>query len=330
MKNCTIKKIFILVFTLLVVFFVNTTTVDASDYKYKVLDPKYNPAAERLLNGELNQIDEIPFSSDKKNFDFAQFFAILATLLLPWILFSFAIKSFKRVMDKGFNIDKEIYNKAFCSSTEVSDDKTTSELNSEKKPPKSEVRKDIENFIKENEIIEKVEVKLSEINEKSSDDFVDLADLALAQTSSVSDSQDLSLNSMTDVISRNSKVIADNIQTYLSAQGNCAKTEVNAIKTENPVVTPTITKKTPNLLNTAPLTKSKGLCLVQYGVKYSLIGYIGKKVFLIRQFDQVESTEIRPRLTETKENRDKYIVRLGSYKAIVSVTDRDMKLLLEL
>ncbi len=328
MKNFTIKKIFILVFTLIVVFWANTTSVGASDYKYKVLDPKYNPAAERLLNGELNQLDETPTYLDKSSFDFAQFFAILAILLLPWILFMFAIKSFKRVMDKGFNTDIEIYNQAFGSATGTDAEQGSSETIKVKAPPKSEVRKDIENFIKENEIIEKVEVKLNEIDETSNTNFVDLSDLALSQTTfvkneTVSNSQDL----MTNTISKNSKVIADNINDFLSSSCNSVNKE---LETENIVATSSITKKMPNLLNTAPLTKSKGLCLVQYGTKYSLIGYIGKKVFLIRQFEKLESMEIRPRLTETKENRDKYIVRLGSYKAIVSVTDRDMKLLLEL
>lgn len=320
MKNCTIKKIFILVFTLIIVFFTNTISVSASDYKYKVLDPKYNPAAERLLNGELNQLDEAATYTEKIGFDFAQFLAILATLLLPWIVFSFAIKSFKRVMDKGFRIDTEIYNQAFGSANKVLDESVSLELSNRKTPPKSEVRKDVENFIKENEIIEKVEVKLSEIDDKNNNDYVDLSDLALGKTSSST--------LMTDTISKNSKVIADNIQEFISSKNNALNKETNVV--DSSAVTSTITKKTPSLLNTAPLTKSKGLCLVQYGMKYSLIGYIGKKVFLIRQFDSIESSEIRPRLTETKENRDKYIVRLGSYKAIVAVTDKDMKLLLEL
>ena len=339
MKNFTIKKIFIWVFTLIIVFFANTMSVDASDYKYKVLDPKYNPAAERLINGELVLLSDDDSYSSKTSFDYAQFFAILATMLLPWILLSFAIKSFRTIMDKGFKTDEEIYNQAFGTTEEAVSEQVEPETSNGKIPPKSEVKKDIEKFIKENEIIKKAEVQLNQIEEKENNEVVDFSDLALSQVTSGNsiknaiDEKVVGVSSssllMTDAISKNSKVISDNIDRYLRSQ-NSDTIQSELTQIDSNVVTPSVTKKSPNLLNTAPLTKSKGLCLVQYGKKYSLIGYIGKKVFLIRQFDNLESTEIRPRLTETKENRDKYIVRLGSYKAMVSVTDRDIKLLLEL
>ena len=84
------------------------------------------------------------------------------------------------------------------------------------------------------------------------------------------------------------------------------------------------------LLNTAPLTKNKGLCLVEYENKYSLMGYINKKVFVLNQFDSVKSCEIRPRLTEKNGNKDRYLVRLGSYKGLIEVSDSEMNLLINL
>ena len=62
------------------------------------------------------------------------------------------------------------------------------------------------------EIIEKVEVKLSEIDDKNNNDYVDFSDLALGKTSSST--------LMTDTISKNSKVIADNIQEFISSKNN--------------------------------------------------------------------------------------------------------------
>lgn len=329
MKDFTLKKIFILVFTLIVVFFANTMSVSASDYKYKVLDPRYNPAAESLLKGDLQQLDESPEYRYRADFDFVQFFAILAAMLLPWILFSFAVKTFKRVMDVGFKTDREIYNQAFGNISETDSEQNNSESATSEISEKSEIKKDIENFIKENEIIETVEVKLNEVDEKVANNVVDFSDLALGKNSSRVGSESLSSKLMVDAIAKNKEVISNNINEFLVSYANSEKEHANS-KIESSVSTSTINKQIPSLLNTAPLTKSKGLCLVQYGTKYSLIGYVGKKVFLIRQFDKLETMEIRPRLTETKENMDKYIVRLGSYKAMVSVTDRDIKLLLEL
>ena len=86
----------------------------------------------------------------------------------------------------------------------------------------------------------------------------------------------------------------------------------------------------PMLLNTSPLASNKGLCLVQYNSKFSLIGYINDDIFMLNQFDNVNSSEIRSRLSESTSSRDRYIVRLGDYKALVEVTDTKMNLLLEL
>ena len=84
------------------------------------------------------------------------------------------------------------------------------------------------------------------------------------------------------------------------------------------------------LLNTAPLTSNKGFCLVEYNQKYSLIGYINNEIFLLNQFSSVYTNEIRSRLSETVGNKDRYIVRLGNYKALVEVSESKMNVLLEL
>ena len=91
-----------------------------------------------------------------------------------------------------------------------------------------------------------------------------------------------------------------------------------------------VVKKNPMLLNTLHLTKNKGFCLVEYNKKYSLIGYINNEIFLLNQFDNVSSVEIRSRLSETIDNKDRYIVRLGGYKALIEVSDSDMNLLVNL
>lgn len=51
---------------------------------------------------------------------------------------------------------------------------------------------------------------------------------------------------------------------------------------------------------------------------------------MLNKFDSLKSSEIRSRLSETVDNKDRYIVRLGEYKALVEVSDKKMELLLEL
>lgn len=108
--------------------------------------------------------------------------------------------------------------------------------------------------------------------------------------------------------------------------------EKTPINNSNKNYTSSPISKLPNpmLLNTSPLSSNKGLCVVEYNKKYSLIGYINNDIFLLDQFDSLKNTEIRSRLTETNETSDKYIVKLGEHKAIVEVNEKDMKLLLEL
>lgn len=88
--------------------------------------------------------------------------------------------------------------------------------------------------------------------------------------------------------------------------------------------------KNPVLVNSSKLANNKGLCLVQYKKEFSLIGYIDDNIFLLNKFDSLTSKEIRSRLSETLDNSDRYIVRLGNYKALVEVSDKNMELLLEL
>ena len=86
----------------------------------------------------------------------------------------------------------------------------------------------------------------------------------------------------------------------------------------------------PILLSSSKLTRNKGLCLVQYKDKVSLIGYINKKVFVLAQFNSLSTNEIRSRLAENEGDNERYIVKLGNYKALLEVSENNMELLLEL
>ena len=86
----------------------------------------------------------------------------------------------------------------------------------------------------------------------------------------------------------------------------------------------------PILLYTSPLASNKGFCLVEYNRKYSLIGYINDDIFLLNQFDNVKTKEIRARLSETQKSKERYIIKLDNYQALVEVSDKKMNLLVNL
>ena len=80
-------------------FFAANAQSFASDYQYKVLDPKYNPQAEELLKGTLSGISEIELQEPKK-FDFGNFFAIFALVVFPIIIVTLAVRTFKEITEE--------------------------------------------------------------------------------------------------------------------------------------------------------------------------------------------------------------------------------------
>lgn len=270
-----IKKTFIftaLVFTLTATLLILNQSAQASDYQYKVLDPKYNPAAEQLLEGNIPPVQEVLPDEQNDGFDFGRFLAILAAVSFPIFIISLAVKTFKEITEEVPGRTKKTEEKAF-------------ENNDEK------------NKKVENQTIGNIKIETTSKNEEP---------ITIKSTPKKE-------------VTKKSIQTNHNIEDIITAE-----------KLAQNYATAPVTKKNPMLLNTAKLTSNKGLCLVEYNQKYSLIGYINNEIFLLNQFNSVNSNEIRSRLSETVDNKDRYIVRLGSYKALVEVSDTDMNLLLNL
>lgn len=264
-----LKTLFL--FTALVImFFAGQFKALASDYQYKVLDPKYNPSAEELADGKVHTIEELSPIKSKKGFDFGTFFAILAMIAFPVFIISLAVKTFKEVTEDVPGRKKQ-YGQTLGN------------------------------------------IKIEESKYRS-------------QTDSV---QSKSLNKTTRTLTATSKDTSKpRVKSAKMSPQTTQMLKSNSVN--NRFATSPVGKKNPMLLNTSPLTSNKGLCLVEYNQKYSLIGYINDQIFLLNQFKNVNSKEIRSRLTETVADKDRYIVKLGNYKAIVEVSDSNMNLLLEL
>lgn len=279
MSHRNIQKIFLFFCIALTMTFALSLKSYASDYQYKVLDPKYNPYAQDLIDGKLSTpADEyVPVSSSKK-FDFAAFLAAAALVIFPVGVFSFVIKTLKNISNITGTETQTLGNITISKKEEedASEQETTEQVD---------------------EVVEKTNTpEAKAIVEKTKNP----ADKTLVQCS-VTEKQGTN---------KSNNLIDESLKKYFTSPVS---------KIPNPM-----------LLNTSPLTRNKGLCVVEYNKKYSLIGYINNEIFLLDQFENLKNYEIRSRLTESKNSKDRYIVRLGEYKALVEVSDADMSLLLEL
>lgn len=260
-KNHLLKIIFnCIVFILLV--FNSCGYADASDYKYKVLDPKYNPEAQQLIDGTLPP-ERTMYVAPKEKFDIATFLAIFALVTFPFAIVYIAVKTFKDVMS-DYNEDEQV-----IGNIKI-DKKDSDELDAE---------------------LEKYHIPRESSSLYNGSNY-DAGDNLLRRKI-------------------NTKEIPNNfVQKYFSEPIE---------KTQNPI-----------LLYTSPLASNKGFCLVKYNQKYSLIGYINDEIFLLNQFNNIKTKEIRARLSETQKTKETYIVKLDNYRALVEVSDKKMNLLVNL
>ena len=266
MNHRTGMKILLYFCISLVIFFSANTVSLASDYQYKILDPKYNPQAEEIIKGNIPPVEEVKLPEEKKGIDFKLLFSIFVLVTFPIVIVTLAAKSYKKIFDE-------------VPGRESIDEKQT--IGNIKIPVKQKTKEHLKNNtqkINTKKIVNKTEIKPStsklEAKEK------------IPQTTGKS------------------------INKYFSS--------------------PIEKVRNPMLLNTSVLSSNKGICLVEYNKKYSLIGYINNEIFMLNQFQSINGTEIRARLSETLAGKDRYIIRIGDFKALVEVSDKNMKMLLEL
>ncbi len=272
--------------------FVLSLETFASDYKYKVLDPKYNSSAQDLIDGKLSTpTDEYIADTTSKQFDFIALFAAAVLVTLPIGIFAVAIKALKQVSNTSESGVQTIGNITISKKDNADDEdslqnKCDNDDNDNASKNSSNLQVQEYESVKQN--IESVSVleqeKIKPIKTVTSPQQKD--------------------------IKKFNKPIDESVKKYFTSPVS---------KIPNPM-----------LLNTSPLAKNKGFCVVEYNKKYSLIGYINNEIFMLDQFDNLKNYEIRSRLTESKNSTDRYIVRLGEYKALVEVGESNMSLLLEL
>ena len=304
--------------TVLFLFGLNKTF--ASDYQYKILDPKYNPAAEKLINGNLPTMEEEQLTSKQEGFNFIRFLAIFATIAFPILVLALVNRVYKKLL----------YGIPSTDST----DSSNLELGKVK----------IEGRATQEFVADGNKDALVQLFDNSNDGlmFLNIKDAYTAKENAVNTTISeckVVDNNLKNVISNPVRSVEKPVEKFvlepsktLIQQEDVLKRALTATLEQHmkKTATATIPKRNPMLLNTAPLTKEKGLCLVEYENKYSLFGYIKDKIFFLNQFETLKSSEIRPRLTERNNGKDRYLVRLGAYKGLIEVSDSDMHLLINL
>lgn len=269
--------------------------VTATEYKYKITDPRYNTAVQYVTpqNGyETNSSDREKLENKQRN---SQLLIILSMIVIPGFLIFSTIK----------NIE-----------------------------PKSQYRKKIlSDEIKD--YIKTIFSALINVLIVMAKKLAELIKYASGESAKTQPKYHTSRSVHTGSAGKKQTTETD----YTPADSQKAKlqkTEETSHSTKsefsiNEYLSSPIEKtKNPILLSSSKLTKNKGLCLVQYKDKVSLIGYINKKVFVLAQFNSLSTNEIRSRLAENEGENERYIVKLGNYKALLEVSENNMELLLEL
>ncbi|MBO5738221.1 hypothetical protein J6R97_02655 [bacterium] len=104
-------------------------------------------------------------------------------------------------------------------------------------------------------------------------------------------------------------------------------TETNIIKTTKCIVEGT----TYDIVDVAQISNNQGVYLAKNSKNYAILGYIGEKIFVIRQYDTVKYEKIYVKLSEKLTNEcSVHIVRVGQNKFIIKVKDDSLEFVMDL
>lgn len=78
------------------------------------------------------------------------------------------------------------------------------------------------------------------------------------------------------------------------------------------------------------IDNNKGLYLVDIEDTSALVGQINDEIFVLKKFAEKVDAKLQARLNETKQNSSSYMAKIGNFKALIEVTQNNMKLLIEL
>lgn len=82
----------------------------------------------------------------------------------------------------------------------------------------------------------------------------------------------------------------------------------------------------PELISELKITQNKGFYLTSAGNNsFALFGYVGEKIFFLQRFNDLNQVNLQARFYDKKGVNDLYIIKLDSYKAMLAVSDTEIK-----
>jgi len=86
-----------------------------------------------------------------------------------------------------------------------------------------------------------------------------------------------------------------------------------------------------DVISEKEISEDKILYLVNFEGQLTLLGMLNSEVFVLHKFEnELTKTNIHVRFNERRENKDIYLVQIGSWRALIGITDKNMQLLLTL
>jgi len=84
-------------------------------------------------------------------------------------------------------------------------------------------------------------------------------------------------------------------------------------------------KEEAELISVLNITPKIGFYLTNVGETMALFGFVKDNVFLFKKFNDLSQINLQARFYDKHGNNDLYIVKLDSYKAMIEISDNDMK-----
>ncbi len=83
--------------------------------------------------------------------------------------------------------------------------------------------------------------------------------------------------------------------------------------------------KAPEVISVLRINENTGFYLTNYNDTMALFGYINNKVFLLEKFKDLSQINLQARYYDKSGDSDIYILRLDNYKAMVEISNNEMK-----
>lgn len=90
-------------------------------------------------------------------------------------------------------------------------------------------------------------------------------------------------------------------------------------------------KQTHTVISSAAIDDTKGCYLAKNSEGYAVLGYIGEKLTILKQYETLKSEKLHVRFSEKISDKiSRYIVRIGLQKFVVNVTDDNIEFVMDL